>query len=40
MATIETLKKEIKRMKKSLKDAEAKLAAMRKIKEAPGGGDA
>ena len=30
MATIETLKKEIKQMKKNLKEAEAKLAADKK----------
>lgn len=32
MATIETLKKEIKQMKKNLKEAEAKLAAMKAMK--------
>lgn len=33
MATIETLKKELKQMKKNLKDAEAKLAAMEKLEK-------
>ena len=32
MATIKTLKREIKRMKENLKEAEAKLAAMKAIK--------
>ena len=31
MSTIKTLKKEIKQMKRNLKDAEAKLAAMKDI---------
>ncbi len=31
MATVKTLKKEIKRMKQNLKEAEAKLAAMMEL---------
>ena len=33
MATIKTLKREIKQMKKNLKEAEAKLAAMKAMEQ-------